>query len=260
MALTKEQKEFRNKLVGGSDTNVIMSGDADRILKLWRVKRGEEQDDDLSDVLPVQMGTFTEPFNGEWFTKQTGRKITNQGEQRRSEEYSFMGCTLDGITDDGETIWEAKHVSAFAKDEEVLDKYLPQLHHNMIVCGLEKAVLSVFFGNHKWEKFEVHRDAIYSAILIGAVEKFWGCVESGEPPVAVKVSAPVDAVRRVDMTGNNEWASYARQFSDNAKYHKLYEDAAKALKGLVEADVSEAYGYGINIKRDKRGALRIKGE
>jgi predicted phage-related endonuclease len=260
MALTAEQKAFRAKLIGGSDSNVIMSGDAERILKLWKVKRGEEADDDLSDVLQVQMGTFTEPFNGQWFTKNTGRLITNQGEQRICKEYEFMGCTLDGITDGGETIWEAKHVSAFAKEEEVLDKYLPQLHHNMIVCGLEKAVLSVFFGNHKWEKFEVHKDAIYSAILVGAVEKFWACVKSGEPPVAVKVSSPIPAIRTMDMTGNNQWASSAQQFKDNAKYHKLYEDAAKSLKALVEDDVIEAFGYGINIKRDKRGALRIKGE
>lgn len=260
MALTAEQKEFRSKCIGGSDANVIMSGDEEKILKLWRVKRKELEDDDLSDVLPVQMGSFTEPLNERWFTKNTGRIITNQQEQRLSEEYPFMGATLDGLTDDGKTVLEMKHVSAFAKDDEILDKYMPQLHHNMIVCGVEKAVLSVFFGNHKWEKFEVNKDPIYATILVGAIEKFWNCVQNGKSPVAVTVSSPVEAVRRADMNGHNEWASLSSQLKDNTKQHKLYEEAAKGLKGLVEPDVVEAFGYGVIIKRDKRGALRLKGE
>ena len=166
MALTKEQKEFRSKLLGGSDANTIMGGDEERLLKLWKIKTKQEEDDDLSDALPVQMGVFTEPFNIQWFTKQTGRHVTDNGVQKISVSHSFMGCTLDGLTDEGLTVYEAKHVSAFAKDDDILDRYYPQLTHNMLVCGVEKAVLSVFFGNHKWEKFDVNLDAIYSDILI----------------------------------------------------------------------------------------------
>lgn len=257
MTLTKEQKEFRSKLLGGSDANTIMSGDEEKILKLWKVKTGQEEDEDLSDVLQVQMGVHTEPFNIEWFTKQTGRKITNNGDQRLANGRPFMGCTLDGLTDDGLTVFEAKHVSAFAKEEEILDRYYPQLTHNMLVCGVEKAVLSVFFGNHKWEKFDVTLDALYADILVGAETKFWDCVESKIPPVAVKVSAPIDAVRRVDMTGSNQWANYCVQLQQNSAGKKLYDDAVSNLKALVEPDVAEAFGHGIRIKRDKRGALRI---
>lgn len=257
MALTKEQREFRSKLLGGSDANTIMSGDEDRILKLWKIKTGQEEDEDLSDVLPVQMGTFTEPFNIQWFEKQTGRKVTDNGNQRLSDTHSFMGCTLDGLTDDGLTIFEAKHVSAFSKEEEILDRYYPQLTHNMLVCGLEKAVLSVFFGTMKWERFEVTLDALYADILVGAETKFWDCVKTMTPPVAVKVSAPVNAIRRVDMQGNNQWANAAVQYQQNAIAKKLHDEAATTLKGLVESDVMEAFGHGIRIKRDKRGALRI---
>lgn len=257
MALTQEQKEFRSKLLGGSDANTIMSGDEDKILKLWKIKTGQEEDEDLSDVLPVQMGVHTEPFNIEWFTKQTGRIVTDNGVQRLANGRPFMGCTLDGLTDNGLTVFEAKHVSAFAKEEEILDRYYPQLTHNMLVCGVDKAVLSVFFGNHKWEKFEVNLDALYADILVGAETKFWDCVQSMTPPVAVKVSAPVNAIRKVDMTGSNEWANAAVQYQQNAVAKKLFDDAATTLKGLVELDVMEAFGHGIKIKRDKRGALRI---
>ena len=259
MALTEEQQKLRRTLVGGSDTNIIMGGDEEKILKLWRVKRGEEESENLDDILPVQMGTFTEPFNAQWFIKQTGRQITNQGESRVSMDYHFMGCTLDGITDDGVTVWEAKHVSAFAKEDEILERYMPQLHHNMIVTGLEKAVLSVFFGNHKWEKFEVNKDPIYAAHVVEAVRMFWDCVETGRSPVAVEVKAPMEATLRVDMTGNNTWANLAAQYLENAKYNKLFDDAVKGMKTLLTEDVAEAYGHGVRIKRDKRGALRVSG-
>jgi len=260
MALTAEQKLFRSKLLGGSDANTIMGGNEEYLMNLWLTKTGQKEDDDLSDNLNVQMGTFTEPFNIQWFTKQTNRVVTDNGIQRISSSHKFMGCTLDGITDDGMTVFEAKHVSAFAKDDEILDRYYPQLTHNMLVCGLEKAVLSVFFGNGKWEKFDVSLDALYSDILIGAEAKFWDCVEKKVPPINIQVRAPIDAVRRVDMTGNNAWANFAEQVKMNSVANKLYDEAVKGLKGLVEEDMAEAYGYGITFKRDKRGALRMKGE
>ena len=257
MALTQEQKAFRAKLLGGSDANIIMSGDEEKILKLWNVKTGQQEDEDLSDVLQVQMGVHTESFNIEWFTKKTGRKVTDNGVQRVADGRPFMGCTLDGLTDDGLTVFEAKHVSAFSNEDEILDRYYPQLTHNMLVCGVEKAVLSVFFGNHKWEKFDVSLDALYADILVGAETKFWDCVQSKIPPVAVKVSAPIDAVRRVDMTGNNSWANFSVQLKQNSAGKKLYDEAVASLKSLIEPDVAEAFGHGIKIKRDKRGALRI---
>jgi predicted phage-related endonuclease len=259
MALSEEHQKRRREFVGGSDANIILSGDEEKILRLWREKRGEAESEDLDNVLQVQMGTFTEPLNAIWFTKQTGRSIANQGEIRVSNDYPFMGCTLDGLTDEGKTIWEAKHVSAFSKEEEILDRYMPQLHHNMIVCGLSSSVLSVFYGNHKWEKYEVSYDPLYGAALIEAVKHFWGCVKSGKAPVLVKVHAPIEPVRRVDMTSNNRWAVLSAQYIENAKYNKIFDEAAKELKGMIEEDVMEASGHGVTVRRDKRGALRIKG-
>lgn len=258
MALTEEQKLFRSKLLGGSDANIIMGGDEERLLKLWRIKTGQEPDDNLDDVLPVQMGVFTEPFNIQWFEKNTGRKVTNNGTQRTSPVHAFIGCTLDGLTDDGLTVFEAKHVSAFSNEEEIMERYYPQLTHNMLACGLEKAVLSVFFGNHKWEKFDVPLDALYADILVGSEAKFWECVQSKTPPVPIRVKAPIAAVRKVDMTGNNQWANFAAQLKMNSLPKKLYDEALSSLKLLIDEDVAEASGYGVSFKRDKRGSLRVK--
>ena len=260
MALTEEQKAFRRKLIGGSDANIIMSGDPDKVLRLWKEKTGQEEPENLDDELRVQMGVFTEPFNVFWFEKKTARKITNCGDQRINLDHPFMGCTLDGMTDEGETVFEAKHVNEFWKADALLEYYTPQLTHNMLVCGVRKSVLSVFFGNGKWERFEVPLDDIYAAILVGAEEKFWASVKDNVPPVATKINAPVAAVKIVDMTGNNEWANAAVDYQSNMAASKTFEAAQKKLKSLVLDDVVEAYGHGVRLKRDKAGSIRFSGK
>jgi len=258
MSLTAEQIAFRKTVLGGSDANIIMSGDNDKIFRLWQEKRGEKEHEDLSGVLPVQMGVWTEPFNRVWFTKTTGRNVTASGDQRICFENPFMGCTLDGLTDDGQSVWEAKHVSAFSKDEEVIQKYIPQLTHNMIVCGLTRATLSVFFGNLLHKVFEFELDYGYAEQLVAAEEQFWDCVLDGMEPVirAVKYEGPVE--KKVDMTGNNEWADLAATFISKKLAAKQFEDAKDGLKELVPADAVEAFGHGIAAKRSKTGSLTIK--
>jgi predicted phage-related endonuclease len=259
MVLSAEDRALRKLSIGGSDANIIMSGDADKILKLWKEKVGETEPEDLSDILPVQLGSFTEPFNIEWFTKTTGRVVTNQQERHVHAKHTFMTCTLDGMTDGGKAVFEAKHVGQFMKEDEILDRYAPQLHHNMSVMGVEWAVLSVLFGNQRHEVMDVNYDPLYGSTVEHMVAKFWDAVQTKTPPTPTDRISFGPPVRRVDMTGNNHWASLADQWRTNAPYVKLYDEAVDGLKGLVDPDVMEAYGHGISIKRDKRGALRMKG-
>ena len=55
-----------------------------------------------------------------------------------STEHDWRSCTLDGLVEPSGAIWEAKHTSAFAKSEEVLERYMPQLQHNMAVTGVSR--------------------------------------------------------------------------------------------------------------------------
>lgn len=257
MSLTAEQIAFRKTVIGGSDANILMSGDNDKIFALWQEKCGDKEADDLSDVLPVQMGVWTEAFNRVWFTKTTGRNVVASGDQRICLEQPFMGCTLDGLTDNSTSVWEAKHVYAFWKDEDVIQKYIPQLTHNMIVCGLTRATLSVFFGNHKHSVFEFELDPDYARELIEAETLFWDCVLSGAEPVIRAVKYVVaNPVKVVNMTGN-EWASNARQWLDTKDAAKKNKEAADNLKALVEPDVVKAHGFGVQITRSKANALTI---
>ena len=180
--------------IGGSDANIILSGDGEKILGLWREKRGEAEPADLADNLAVMLGCWTEEFNRLWYEKLTGQKVDRLSLALTCPTNSWRRCTLDGYIAQTDTIFEAKHTNAFAKAEEVLERYMPQLQHNMAVARVERAVLSVIFGNHKYEMFEVASDWIYQIELLQAEADFWDCVETGRQPVAA-VPPPAEAGR-----------------------------------------------------------------
>jgi predicted phage-related endonuclease len=264
LGLSAQAVAQRVRSIGGSDANCIMSGDDAAVLSLWEQKTGRREPDDLSDVLPVQMGSFTEPLNAAWFEKQTGKAIVSRGLPVIDDRDPWRTATLDGMVcadDSGEMlgIWEAKHVGNFWKDEQLLAKYAPQLHHNMDVAGQRKAYLSVFKGNADWCFFEVDYDASYSAAVRKAEWQFWLAVQADEPPVAYDAPPPpaFDAMREICMDGNNEWANHAIDWLAHRDASKAFEKATKALKGLMEADVKLAHGHGIKISRSKAGALSI---
>jgi len=270
LGLSAEAISKRGASIGGSDANTIMSGNADRLIQLWREKRGEAEPEDLSNNLAVQMGSFTEPLNIAWFEKQTGRKVMQlhglpgggmiPADQR---PLPYMTCTLDGwVAEHGdlpEAVFEAKHTGVRQTDSELFARYVPQLTHNCLCTGATVAFLSVFKGNGDWFVMEYDLDAGYAAALVEAEAQFWNCVRTGEPPAPLPAPpAPQPkGVIEYDMTGSNEWAAHAADYADTILAADRHEIARKGLKELVPADASKATGHGITISRDKRGALRF---
>ncbi len=70
-----------------------------------------------------------------------------------------MISNIDGWVLDG--VIECKHVSGFAKDEEFVSHYYPQLQHYPSVTGAPRIFFSVIYGNHRWKFYEIDRDAPY---------------------------------------------------------------------------------------------------
>ncbi len=196
--LSAEAVARRRHGIGGSDANVIMGGDPQAIVNLWRVKRGEAEPERLDDVLPVMLGNWTEDFSRQWFERQTGLQVVEAGAFRRHAEHDWMVCTLDGLVrhpGGRETVFEAKHCSARATAPELIARYTPQLTHNMLVSGADDAVLSVIYGNNRWEAYTVEFDPFYAAELMEAEAAFWDCVRTGKRPVAQRISPPPRRLR-----------------------------------------------------------------
>lgn len=250
----------RRSYIGGSDANVILSGEPDRVRALWLEKRGEKEPEDLSAKLAVMLGCWTEPFNRHWYEKLSGRRVSRLGEAFTCGSYDWRRCTVDGIVEGKQAIWEAKHCSAFAKVDELLERYMPQLQHNMGVTGVTQAYLSVIFGNHKYEVVEVGADWLYQQELLDAESAFWNCVVTGKEPVAADPPAAPKAigVREVCFEGNNAWAFAALDWLDYRDSAKKHAAATGLIKSLIEDDVARAFGHGVEAKRSKSGAITIR--
>jgi hypothetical protein len=260
LVLSVAGRAERRSFVGGSDANIILSGDADRVTHLWRQKRGETDGEDLSGCLAVMLGCWTEAFNRQWYEQLSGERIGDTGLSVVCDKHPWRRCTLDGIVESSRAVWEAKHTSAFAKSDEVLERYMPQLQHNMAVAGVESAVLSVIFGNHKYEMLEVAADWLYQLELLEAEEQFWDCVLTGREPVASPPSVAPRPIgtREICFDGNNAWASAAVDWLGHRDAAKAHAGATTLIKSLVEQDVSRAFGHGIEAKRSKSGAITIR--
>lgn len=259
LGLSVEQLAGRKSSIGGSDANTIMSGNEQRILNLWREKRGEAEPEDLSDVLAVQMGSFTEPLNIAWFQKRTGLFVSTDELPACDQAEPFMRCTLDGWIVATGSVFEAKHTGVRSTDDEIFARYVPQLTHNCLCTGSRKALLSVFKGNSEWVVMEYEVDDDYAARLIEAERAFWECVRTGEPPCAVPsepTPKPVGVVE-YDFNGSNEWASFAADYLETEAAACRHDAAKKSLKALVPDDASKCFGHGLAINRTKSGALRF---
>jgi predicted phage-related endonuclease len=253
--LSAEQIIARRDGIGGSDVAKLINGEW---LDLWMQKTGRAEPEDLTWVLPVQIGIVTEELNLEFFEHATGHQVFGRGERYRHPDHDFITATLDGMAliNDKPAIVQAKHVSAFAKIEEVEQRYFGQVSHEMLVTGASVAFLSVFLGTMKHEIVEVRRDREYTNRLLDLEVEFWNYVLRDEqPPDKEGLAAPAkpETFRTIDMTGQNLWASLADAWLTNNPAAKACDKAAKELRALIDPDVGLAFGHGIEIKRAKDG-------
>src|SRR5215469_5545760 len=249
----------RRSFIGGSDARIIMGNDEAALVRLWRVKRGEAEPEDLSGNLIVQLGRATEELNRSWYERNTGRQVRDVQRQVRHSAISWMSATLDGIVDRPEAVFEAKFMPPWSFSEETAaEKYMAQLQHNMWVTHLRSSVLSIITGGGKWVEIAIPMDPLYLSILVSAEKKFWRCVQSGEVPHLINAEPPrprIEAIRIVNMSSSNSWAEFAALFRSTRGAFLDHERAKSELKALIPEDAKEAIGYGVRAKRSKSGAV-----
>jgi len=251
--------KLRRCFIGGSDARIIMGDDEAALLRLWREKRGEVEPEDLSGNLIVQLGLATEDLNRRWYEANTGQAITDLQKHVRHPALKWMAATLDGRVQGSDAVFEAKFMLPWSFSEETaVEKYMPQLQHNMWVAAARTAVLSIITGGGKWVEITAHADPLYQHLIVTAERKFWRCVESGEQPQLFGIERPkprLEAVRVVDMNTSNSWAEFAGLFRSTRQAFLDHERSKTELKALMPEDAKEAIGHGVRAKRSKSGAI-----
>ncbi len=262
LTLKPEDHVNRRNGLGGSDATILAKGNQTDINNLARLKWGEIEPTDLTDSLPVMMGQFTEPFNLAWLQKKTGREVHSFQKKFTSSAFPFMRCTLDGIStsEDGRpAIVQAKHTNPFKKLEDVVLYYTPQITHEMICTGFDRAILSILIGNLQHEIVEVILDPFFASELIDTEKAFWDCVIEKRLPYdmpSLHPPVPQELLRKVDMTKGNEgplWLELAGKIRKNKPIVEAHKEAVDELKSLVPYDAKEAFGGGVRVSRTKTG-------
>ncbi len=137
----------------------------------------------LSTNLAVQLGRATEDLNRHWYEANTGQVVKDIQRRVHHPSLAWMAATLDGVVEKRGSVFEAKFMLPWSFSEEsAAEKHMAQLQHNMCLTGSRTAVLSIITGGGKWVEITIPADKLFQHVLVAAEQKFWACVESGEPP------------------------------------------------------------------------------
>lgn len=289
LGLSKADLLRRRGYVMASDARPIMEG---LWREVWRKKKGLLEEEDLADVLPVQLGSYTEPFGAYWYGKVTGRpldyftanplmdtifhdltgRFANEAEFQRSEDYPWMACSLDGLTLDSKgrsAVWDAKHVGQFRYDEIVL-RYTPAMTHQAVVMGVDHWVLSVLCSNSKLEIVEQVVDPFYAGELIEKTREFWRFVEEDrEPEDAAPLVAPPKPQPRLRIVQledefKDAWPNWASDMVEEIRIFASTNEAAtlhtltrERIKALCPEDVGQITRGQFRLSRTRAGALTM---
>jgi len=249
----------RKGFIGGSDCVKIMNGDW---LELWQIKTGRIEPDDLSRNIAVQLGSWTEDFNLEWFEHEHDCILSDQ---QREYELEIGIVPAKGLIDAkwGSFIVEAKHTNPYKSMDDVIEYYMPQIQLYCYLAKADGAYFSVIFGNSKWESAHVSYNHKYFDSMWAVVSDFWGYVVRDEEPIGIQTpdisidKVEVDNMVKRDASRDNQFIDAAITYINGYEHNRVFENAKKDLKQMVSSNEREVYCDQLTIKRDKRGSLRI---
>jgi len=259
--LSKEQLAAREGKLTASRIAVLMDGDPEKILDLWKELVGDPTwvAPDFSDNWPVQFGSATEAINLEWFAKKHG-SISRVGEVVTNQKLGpWFAATLDAWSDQHKCPVECKTVGGFEKLETVIQRYQPQMQFQMAMTGAAQCAISIIEGGREPRVEFIKQDGPYTAQMLMRAVEFMNHVHSMTPPVVLPpIAAPVKPTKSYDFSTNNSWCNLAHEFTVTKSEAQRHETAKKELKELVPADAQLVSGGGIKIERDRANRLQIK--
>ncbi|WP_225145264.1 YqaJ viral recombinase family protein [Bradyrhizobium sp. BRP20] len=202
----------RMDFIGGSDAEVIMGDDQDKLIGLWREKRGEAFPLDLGNDLIVQLGNVTEHLNRRLYERASGHKVQELRRPVRHPIHKWMRADLNGLVRDTGAVFRACFLpSGHFSEPEIADLHMAHLQHSMWVMAARSALLSIITGDGKWIEMTVPADPLYQHLLLTAEKKFVRCVQTGESPALFGIEAPrprPSSIKVIDMSASGQWANF----------------------------------------------------
>ena len=156
--LTKEQwLEFRKKGIGGSDASAIAGMNRWKSpIQIWMEKTGQIEPEEPGEA--AYWGTVLEDVVAKEFSKRSGLKVQRRNAILQHPKHEFMLANIDRMITDperGKGILECKTAGEYKKSEWeeglIPEEYALQVHHYLMVTGLQFARIAVLIGGNKFE-------------------------------------------------------------------------------------------------------------
>lgn len=258
MSLSAEQIAARAGKLTASRIAVLMNGDVDGIMRLYREMIGEIEPENLDHIWPVRLGACTETLQLDWYEMKNG-PVTKRGAVIVHPQYPWAAATLDGWHVELGCPIECKHVGGREPIEIIIERYQPQMQFQMEVTLAPVCALSVIMGASEPIVEYIERDPPYAAEMVKRGKQFMGFVHRREPPVVLApVPPPADPTKIYDMAGNNSWAVEAAKWRASREMAEQCRASEKLLKALVPDDAKKAFGYKVQITRDRANRLSLR--
>jgi len=225
---SQEWLEVRKDKIGASDAPVIMCVSPWKTpFQLWesKVKGGGQN----VTTQAMQRGISMEPEIRRAHESATGKRFLPVVAQ--SIEYPWMIASLDGLSEDMTSAIEIKCAGKndhdHAKSGLVPDHYLPQLQHQMFVCGLDSITYVSCSHNdiNDIVSIRVVRDDEYIEEMLRAEECFYSCLKNKKAPEYLDA----DFIEHVDT----DWLVCANEWRRLKGLLSIYEQQEKSMRALL---------------------------
>jgi len=252
---TQDWLEFRRSRIGASDASVIMG------LSAWPTPHDLYQEKVNGKEKPqswaMSKGKILESEARELFENIMMIKVTPKVFQH--DKIDWMIASLDGISDDAETIVEIKCPSSVSSHLKAMEGTIPehykaQMHHQMYVTGLKKALYFSYF-NGEGEVLMLERDEEFIKKMLKAEKKFYECMVNKTPPEDAKVN------QEYILETSEDFLNKSEKYKELDLAIKLMNEEKSILReSLIElAADRNIKGNGISIcKKTVEGKINYK--
>lgn len=245
---TPEWLEMRKGKIGASDCPIIMGVSPwTTPYELWERKLGLREEQQENEAM--RRGKELEPFARAEFNRLIDGLVFPQ--IKIHPKYDWMMASLDGISDNGKCVVEIKCPANFKDHELALNgsvppKYIPQLQHQMEVCGLDEMFYFSYYTPYHEKPtalIPVVRDQKYIDNILTQEIEFYRCMKEIEaPPLTDK-----DFIQKKDSA----WRVTVAELQYASENLKKWEEKEKGLREslILQSGNKNCMGFGVKLSK-----------
>jgi hypothetical protein len=258
--LSPAESNYRIGKFTGSLANAVMNCRSEADLnRIWREKVG--LDPPMETTYAMEAGTAMEPVILNFLERETS-PITRRGEIVDHPTVPDVCCKLDGFRPADNAIIEVKFLAPYRNKEEFLPAYYGQCCLQMICVGTRNGKLVVGQGTSEPVEHELLFDDDYATELMRRADLFLESMRTMTPPFPEPPIIPPSRWRTIDLdkeqtNWRDELFDHLSIYGDTADAVAAHDEAGKAARELIPADVGTCLIAGWKLNRNKRGVLAI---